>query len=407
MKGIAVLFVCVMTVSCTRNVFDENRVNEDVKAAYSTAFEKKYGKVDPNQSWDFTNLQGSSKARTRAAQEVSWSRINLNNQFWGFIDEDAAGVQSKIAGADVLEWNHAVAVELYPSYAHGYGVDKDQYFHLAIVENDENYTMSNIPYIDVIGNIKTKDAKWYGAGNALIHDSGRNIQAKNIYQEKKIWVAYFTWVDNYAIATKTENAKNMANIQNFEIKNYKEIEVNAHSYWCFDCNGDGDYSDLVCLVRNVDPVKPIEKRYMVEDLGGDSDFDFNDIVVDVVENAAGHQKAYVRAMGGTKNFTLQIGSTVWSKEEDGGFDPATMYNTRSTIQRDLVLAEFAVSGWDYEDNNITVTVANKLNKGVITVIPFSRQGDVPMIIAVDPITVWNEEFVSLPDNWWTYSEITE
>lgn len=407
MKGIAVLFVCVMTVSCTRNVFDENRVNEDVKTAYATAYEKKYGKVDPNQSWDFTNLQGSSKARTRAAQAVSWSRINLNNNFWGFIDEDAAGVKSQIANADELEWNHALAVELYPCYAHGYGVDKDQYFHLAVVENDKNYTMSNIPYIDVIGNIKTKDAKWYGAGNALIHDSGRNIQAKNIYQENKIWVAYYTWVDNSSNATKTENTKIMANIQSFEIKNYKEIVVNEHTYWCFDCNGDGDYSDLVCLVRNVDPVKPIEKRYLVEDLGGDSDFDFNDIVVDVKEDPAGNQKAYVRAMGGTKNFILQIGSTVWSKEDNGHFDAATMYNTQGTIQRDLVLAEFAVSGWVPEDNNITVSVANKVNTDVITVIPFSREGDVPMIIAVDPITVWNAEFVSLPDNWWKYPEVTE
>lgn len=409
LKGTALLFVCVVAVACSHDMFDENRINDDVKTAYRTAFEKKYGTISSNQTWDFTNLSGSSMARTRANQSVSWTRINLNNGFWSFIDEDANDVHTKIASADILEWNHALAVELYPCYAHGYGVNKDQFFHLAIVDKDVTYSYSNntITSIDVIGNIKTKDDKWYGAGKALIHDSGRTIQAKNIYKENKIWVAYFTWVDNYSNATKKENANNMANIQNFEIKNYKEIVVNNHTYWCFDCNGDNDYSDLVCLVRNVDPVKPIEKRYMVEDLGGDSDFDFNDIVVDVVEDAAGNQKAYVRAMGGTKDFTLQIGNTKWTKEIDGGFNPATIYNTLPTIQRDKVLAEFTVTGWKPESNNISVTVQNKLSNDVIIVIPFPRQGDVPMIIAVDPITTWNEEYEELRDDWWSYPAVTE
>ena len=50
----------------------------------------------------------------------------------------------------------------------------------------------------------------------------------------------------------------------------------------------GDYSDLICLVKNVDPVKPIAKRYFIEDLGSKDDFDFNDIVVDVIQDPDGN-----------------------------------------------------------------------------------------------------------------------
>ena len=53
----------------------------------------------------------------------------------------------------------------------------------------------------------------------------------------------------------------------------------------------GDYSDLICLVKNVDPVKPIAKRYFIEDLGSKDDFDFNDIVVDVIQDPDGNHWA--------------------------------------------------------------------------------------------------------------------
>ena len=208
----------------------------------------------------------------------SWKTIYCGAGFFkSFIDTDAPAVESGVASAPVLDWNPALKVEMYPCYAHGKGVNKDQYFHIGIIDKDETYKYSNIPYIDVFGNVKTKDAIWYGAGNALIHNSGRNIDAKGIVSSNQIWVAYWTWAYNTSSQTKTDNNNNMANLKSFEIKNYKELIVGEHTYWCFDCNNDNDYSDFICLVQNVDPVKPTIKRYMVEDLGSIGDFDFNDI----------------------------------------------------------------------------------------------------------------------------------
>lgn len=422
LKGMAALAICAAFASCSHDT-DFEAANqeftvENLKNEYKANFIKKYGEIDPNQTWDFTNLD-AAQTRTRGGESVSWSRISVVNGFWSFIDVDADGVKGAVANAPIKEWEHALAVELYPCYAHGYGVNKDQYFHLAIIDkNKTDYKYSNIPYIDVIGNIKTKDANWYGAGNSLIHDSGREIHAKNIYAENKIWVAYYTWVDNFSNATKTENTNIMSTISSFEINHYKEIKVNDHTYWCFDCNNDNDYSDLICLVKNIDPVKPTVKRYLIEDLGSSSDFDFNDIVVDVTKNPNGTEKAQIRAMGGTLKFTLQIGdaTATWTKGEseitvdlNGTKEVAEitkMYNTINPIY-ELVLAEFTVSGWVPADNNIKVFVTKENNSvsesgSVIIDIPFPRTGAVPMIIAVDPLTYWNNEWVELDKKWWDY-----
>ena len=66
----------------------------------------------------------------------------------------------------------------------------------------------------------------------------------------------------------------------------------------------------------------------------------------------------------------------------------------------MVLAEFEVKGWNPADNNVSVSVVSKENNGVITVIPFPKKGEVPMIIAFDTFYPWMTEQESLPDNWW-------
>jgi hypothetical protein len=200
-------------------------------------------------------------------------------------------------------------------------------------------------------------------------------------------------------------------------------------------NSDKDYNDLVLAVVG-DPDVPQEivitndqydvttcrtKRYMIEDLGATDDFDFNDVVIDVTENTViTHQVTYengvkksdeiiketlapstaiIRAMGGTIDFTLTIGNTKWVKSENG-FNIKTMYNTQGSIDYQKVLAEFEVTGWDYESNNISVQVPNEKSGEVFT-INFPKAGTAPMIIAVDPTQNWMGERVSVPKSWFT------
>ena len=41
-------------MSCSKDLYSEDAVNELQDATYAANFEKRYGKIDPNQTWDFT-----------------------------------------------------------------------------------------------------------------------------------------------------------------------------------------------------------------------------------------------------------------------------------------------------------------------------------------------------------------
>jgi hypothetical protein len=157
----------------------------------------------------------------------------------------------------------------------------------------------------------------------------------------------------------------------------------------------------------------------VEDLGTRGDFDFNDIVVDVTQNTAEthkvtyengilktddveeiekSEKAAIRALGGTLNFTLKIGNTKWTKS-GGRFDVGTMYNTtKGFIDYNAKLAEFEVSGWNTDNKNISVDVEGDKNRGSWYIL-FPEPGKVPKVIAVDPDRKWNNENESLNSFW--------
>jgi hypothetical protein len=196
---------------------------------------------------------------------------------------------------------------------------------------------------------------------------------------------------------------------------------------------DFDYNDLVlAVVGNPDvPQEKIitedkydvktcrTKRYMIEDLGAIGDFDFNDVVVDVEEYTTythtvrsengikksdvitsttdGPAKAFIRALGGTIDFELYIGTTKWVKSEN--FTTATMYNTQGSIDYTKVLAEFDVNDYHYDSNNIYFRANGK--DGQMYAIGFPKVGEAPMMIAVDPTVNWMNEQVSIPSSWFT------
>ena len=198
-------------------------------------------------------------------------------------------------------------------------------------------------------------------------------------------------------------------------------------------SSDRDYNDVVlAVVGNPDVPEEViitedkyevntnrTKRYMIEDLGATDDFDFNDVVVDVTqyittthtvtkENGVlksdvvsgttinPTSKATIRCMGGTMDFELTVGESTWVKSEKG-FDVATMYNTQGSIDYDKALAEFDVTGYDYDANNISVKANNK--NGQVFIVTFPKKGTAPMIIAVDPTQNWMKERSSVPGSW--------
>ena len=393
-----VLAAGIVIASCSKtDVFEQNQANygEQQKSEYKANYVAKYGQPDANQNWDFASLPGVAK--TRAGETMTCYSTNYPKQFNKHVKTDRDQIKNMITSAEVKPWNPYLAVELFPSLGHGIA-DGDRYFEFAVCYNGQ--------HTDITGGIKINKNSWADKGGGstsnLPHNSGRYIDTKSLTTAENVyWAAY---------SYKSKKSEVDGQLANHKLETYKEITVNGRTYWCFDCTGDGDYSNLICLAVDAE-AQAIQKRYFVEDLGSKDDFDFNDIVFDVIEETNGSQKCIVRAMGGTLDFTLKIGNTTWTKSVEGvaaGYNVKTMYNTQGTIEYDKVLAEFPVSGWDADANNISVEVKTSVSNDVIIKIPFPKKGEVPMIIAFKTVTGWQAERKSLPDDWWVIpTEITE
>ena len=373
--GLSVLMSSAAFVSCSKSdVFEANKASIEAseKDEYRSYYEAKYGKIDPNQSWDFTNFSNGAMTRATYSSFVTGS-IKDPIQLEKSLHNDKSDVHSKLLTTAATDFNPYVQVALYPAWSCDES-KKNEYFDLAV-----NYNNTS----EVINTVKIKNQKWWENNGATTSaQSGFYINTMSMQTASNSDVY---WSLNY-------------NGKASRIAKYKVVTVKSgRTYWCFSFDDENDYDDLIYLA--LPNPAPLAKRYFIEDLGSKDDFDFNDIVVDVMQDAAGKQKAIIRAMGGTLDFTLKIGNTTWTKS-GSGFDVETMYNTQSP-DFSKTLAEFDVAGWKPNINNISAEVKSNVNGNVILTIPFPKTGEAPMIIAVNTYVDWQDERESLPDNWWT------
>ena len=404
--GIAMSACACGMMSChnSDDLYDPNVENDKIAQEYAVQFEKRYGKVDPNQTWDFSYKGGKDETvvfpcpenvtrgvSSAAVETGNWNLdlVNLTNLAGVSTIKEIAYIKSILSSLPELDWEPNImgTHDMWVWYCKGLGSNHSFSLGIHYIQNEggsynqgiEYYT--NLPYTGMV---------WNQIGYYLQNvPLGTRVNAGLFQDNEGISDLYWYATQDNPDPYHDENFR-----EKYELKTYKEINTpNGAKYWCFDCNRDGDYGDMICLVEPT----TICKRYMVEDLGSIGDFDFNDIVVDIRDNGV-KQYAKVRAMGGTLNFTLKIGNTVWSKE-DAGFNVLTMYNTENpNYSYDYFEAEFEVEGWSPDRNNISVTV-NKMNSEGTLVIPFPKKGDVPMIIAFDPTMNWMVERESIPATW--------
>lgn len=407
-KGMMILAVGIAMASCSKNdVFEQNQTNvsEQQKAEYVSNFVAKYGQPAANQSWDFAAAVPNA-SKTRAGETMVCDPANNPSLFYLNVMTDlhkpiTHSIENMIKSATVKKWNPYLKVELYPSAVHTTGTALK--FALSVCYNGE---ISNI-----VTGFKANDNSWgYNLDflgdflTASVYSVGRNVDTRSLTTAENVYWAAYSYNYEWKWRTFISGEWVEKGLKSFELKTYKEITVNGHTYWCFDCTGDGDYSNLICLAVDAE-TQAIQKRYFVEDLGSKDDFDFNDIVFDVIDDN-GSQECIVRAMGGTLDFTLKIGDTTWTKSEAA--DVKTMYNTQGNIEYDKVLARFPVTGWNPNANNISVEVKSNVSENVIIKIPFPKKGEVPMILAFKTVTNWQTERESLPEGWWfTPIEISE
>ena len=439
LKGMGILCASALFVACSHETdfqsSHEEMVFETLKSKYSANFIKKYGKIDPNQSWDFTKSNSGTRSASLTEQEfvapnfygyclVDYKAINELTA--GSIDNQGSSSTEKsytyklngvtytvTATASNIDFNRYFTAKLTPSFIRidASSSSAKRYYHLYFQDKEM------VPNT----NGKSRSTEyWYGKlspNNGLITDRTSKINTAS--SQGGEWYAYYT--DNTGDGTAHHNTTPVTKVREYKVTaTTKNGETIVRTYWGFDCDGaENGKVDLICLVEEYKNPDPIVKRYMIEDLGTTDDTDFNDIVIDFEDDRQGNQTAIIRAMGGTLDFTLNVaGKAVWTKSVNGPkLTPAVnvkdMVNTAvDEIRYDKVLAQFSVSGWNPAANNISITVKyddqNSQTGASFYTIPFPEVGQVPMMFATYPSVPWMVEREDFP-TWWldNYSETTE
>ena len=441
LKGMAALFSCAAFVSCSHDTDFQSTHNEQVfdnlKNQYSANFIKKYGEIDPNQSWDFANYEYGSNANTRSGGTVESNQKQEGANFYGYCYVDTKAMKDLLSGSSTdynitfdhvtyhvtgtasnINFNPYFSAKITPSFAR---IDQGtkgiyRYYHLHFAWGN-NQDMEMISNIKVVGH---DEEYWYdGKSNGtVIHRTSRLTNTLPAVGNGN-WYAYYT--DNTGNGTAHHNTTPVTTVREFKITATTTTgEVIKRTYWGFDCDGaENGLVDLICLVNDYTIPNPIVKRYMIEDLGTTDDTDFNDIVVDFKDDQLGNQTAIIRAMGGTLDFTLNVaGNPVWTKSVNGptlipAVNVEDMVNTGlNSIIYSKVIAQFPISGWIPNANNISVTVTYKdettKTGSTFYTIPFPEVGQVPMMFATDPSVFWMVERQDFP-TWWleNHSDTTE
>lgn len=222
---------------------------------------------------------------------------------------------------------------------------------------------------------------------------------------------------------------------------------------------DWDMNDMIFLVVGVKPNdivytkdEVISKRYMIEDLGSDFDYDFNDIVIDVTQRkhtdeqgvTTTTQTLSLKHLCGTIPWRVQVGdytSPIFpgrnnnigpehvSQDGDPGYDPTdddntdrpnTPYRTWKGKNGETEvegIIDITITGWDPDANNIIVTAwpnaagedipegasewtttqkENFLKEVDGKAYGFPENGKYPFIIACDQSNNWYPEHKTIP-----------
>ena len=441
-------------MSCSKtDMFDSNAANEQKKElqekSYAELFVNNYGSTE-GKSWDLATLatsytlESSNRALTRDGEynanatvgemliekaTIDWMSTNMK-----------AGANNVAKGKPFylqVPNNSFTIVPIFQGTASYYW---QLWMYVDGVGDKLIWSKGDIQYIETEGSTEWKSPGTGKTGmNSAFQIKAPTYEFKNLpknanmYFYLKVWNSYGDFQKNTINPRKlTSLNQMMLALINCQVPSNVPAGNEVSIIGCEDnVNGDFDYEDLVFMmygnpappIKHVDEViKGTPKRYMMEDLGEEKpDFDFNDVVVDVISGRAKWKREYeilenggwnlinetkiedlpdiavVRAAGGILDFTLTIGNTTWTKSAKFP-NYQQMLNTGrdGEINYDKELDTFKVEGWDPDNNNISVTVEGNPND-----ITFPETGKAPMIIAVDPTTNWMFERTPAPKSWFT------
>ena len=119
--------------------------------------------------------------------------------------------------------------------------------------------------------VNVYDSKLQNGGywSDAVEHKCRNINTKSLVKEEGVyWRAYPVYGGNRPNnADKVKNADISQRYKDFEIKQFRIIDVDGRSYWCFDVQYGEQTSYMVFYAKDLKVYEPtiVSKRYMVED----------------------------------------------------------------------------------------------------------------------------------------------
>lgn len=402
--------------SCSKgnDVFDSNQNaannHATVVEKYEAAFKAKFGDVS-GETWDYS-ARGGAKAKTRKNDKndggdylTDWRGTESYGYVWNY--KEKAGVADPMPSNDVNDlvhnyWENTIKPAILGASVKTWAPEGSVVFRSLITTRDAS---TEDKYFAWGAEIDGNDLYLRLASPA----NGNNGKGGNTIGQHTSSID-FTKVPSTAIwytcATTGQNQNKIEiDAAEWKLENFKEVTVNCGgkecTFWCFQCHPSDNptYTDLVMWVQKVPsvPVLSVLKRYMVEDLGGSDDFDFNDIVFDVCQYSDNTQKCFVRALGGTLGISIKVGNSTWSKAPT--FENTEMLNTTAgNVDYSKSLADFDVTGWIPSRNNVSVTVTGK--DGYTWEVVFPLKGEVPFIVATADGKEWMNERVGVPNKEW-------
>ena len=447
LKSIVASVAVLGLAACSKgDLYDANQVAAnkmaEQKQKFENNFEAKYGKVDPNQSWDFSTNQQRLGTRGEGDQIVTELVAGLD---FG-IKNEYVSTNSNVLTTRTFTKNKSLYGVLEGDLKDGLSHEGDPAVLLAPSTDFTIYPLSNQGgwthklYVKVGDNdpVLVYDKTWKFYGRATVNGdvvklgqywngtyyAGERANLQGLHIKAPIGTRVDVYIDDIA-GTKGKTAgtingkaiyldckakpEGITWLKDDAVIKYIGIE---------DGGGDTDYNDVVLAVvgnpfvpekieftnNTYDVPLSVTKRYMMEDLGSSDDFDFNDVVVDVTETTTTHhkvtlangvvtkdevtgtdktQKAVVRHLGGIYPFVLTIGNT--------SFD---VMGSKETLDTDVNI-EKEVTGWNPVLNNVSVTVKVSDNTQGSTmynaVNEFPKTGAFPMMFTCDPEVKWAAE----------------
>ena len=393
--------------------YSPEKAHEFIEKDYKSAFIQKYGEISPFETWDLSQrgstLAGFAGTRGNKGQSSNLVQDMASTESYGYY-LNYSNNESKIAKLFNNNWGDIVA-EFGKVQPTAWAPSGKIIFSVVGVSKDDassakhfTWGVANTPE----GDLYLRQSSPANGKNAKIGNSAEKHTSSLDFSQIPDGARWFT-------ASSDKKKVDLSSAYNQTITDFKIVTMTidgvSYTFWGFKCDKTNpDYTNLVLWVKEIPtvPVPVISKRYMVEDLGGSYDFDFNDVVFDVIKYSDGSQKCYVRALGGTLDVTIKVANNSWTKRQD--YTITEMLNT-NPIDPNLCLKEFDATGWDGDNSKVSVIVEgnDKAAGGETTyywAVPFPAQGEAPLIVAtMYGSKTWMLERQSVPNvQWFQFSD---